>query len=1107
MITVTMGRAGSGKTVRMMQKVGKIAEKQQKSIIIVPEQYSHEAERQLCALCGNSIGLYAEVLSFSRICSRVFSETGKLNKKTLDAGGRILIMHLALNSVYSKLKVYNMPNRRSEFLNGLLEVYDEFGSASLNPDEIMAAATAADGPLGDKLYDLSLIFSAYDALRPKDIFDPKEKLSLLAEDILKSSFGDGRKIFIDGFTDFTGQELEVIDSLVKKGLDIDISLTCDGIDGDDSLFSLPRKTARHLLDIAAERHVPSEIVNLAVRCEDKSDEMAFVEKELFSYENEVLAGEKSENIKIFKCETVARECENAAAEVLRLVRDGGYRYKNIAVVSRNWESYESMADSIFEKYGVPVMFARKSDILRKPIMTLIISALDIIENDWDYMSVFQYLKTGLTGIDIDSRDELENYVLKWNIRGSMWFREEPWTFNPEGYKSDLSERETEALERINKTRLAAAMPLKKFADEFKESGSAAKKAVSLYNFLEDIELPKRIAEKVIFFREKEMLQSAEEYVQLWGILVSALEQFNDVLCDTEIDTEEFIRLFKLLLAQYDVATIPVAADRVMLGNMERVRKRGLKALIVLGATDDNLPKISDGGGVLSDDDRSRLNTIGLELLETAEDKMVRELYMIYSSFTMASEKLYISYPADSENVRPAFVVSRLEDIFGITETEPKENMRLEAINPGFEFAAMSGDRDYSSAATEYFKSRIEFADRLDAVKKAASTPRGSLSKQAAEQLYSRNIRTSASRVDKYYSCRFSYFLQYGLKAKKRKQAEFNAPEIGTFMHYLLENVSSEAAKTGGFGKLEKEDCRRLTSKYVSEYVENVLCGFKDKSGRFKYLFQRLARDAENIVYDMAKELKNSEFEPIDFELDFSYSGDLPPAKISDGKTTVEVNGKVDRVDGWIHDDKLYIRVVDYKTGQKTFNLSDIWYGLGIQMLIYLFSLQKNGSGRYGREIVPSGVLYAPARDVILQESRGITDEELEKRRSKTLVRKGLILDDMDVVGAMEKGDAPKYIPVKFKKDGGITGDSLVSLQQLGLLSRHIEKILLEMGREIENGCISAEPYCRGQMDTACTFCDYFEACHFDEACGDRKKFLNKMKTCEVWEKLERSDER
>jgi ATP-dependent helicase/nuclease subunit B len=468
----------------------------------------------------------------------------------------------------------------------------------------------------------------------------------------------------------------------------------------------------------------------------------------------------------------------------------------------------------------------------------------------------------------------------------------------------------------------------------------------------------------------------------------------------------------------------------------------------------------------------------------------------------------VSWPASGATggeKRPSFVVKRLKTMFSLDErTDSTGAFRLTAVKPAFELAASylndPGNRDAASAAAWFLQDPV-LADRLHAVEETARLGRGRLSVKQSSSLYGQELTMSASRIDKFYACRFLYFLQYGLNARPRKPAGFDAPTAGTFMHYVLENVARDIRDGAGFHNIGDDGIKALTHDYVSRYVSESLDGFKDKSSRFKYLFNRLASDAIFIVLDMVRELRCSDFVPLDFELEFSESGDLPAYTPSGKDVSVKIKGFVDRVDGWERDGKLYLRVVDYKTGKKTFSLSDILYGMNMQMLIYLFALCRSGAGLYGKTIVPAGVLYTPAREELVQAPRSTCQADIEAARSKKVRRSGMVLYDGDVIEAMEHGAAKNFIPVRLTKDGP-SGDSLATLEQLERLSAHIDRMLLEIAGNVRKGSIQAEPYYKNQNDNACLFCDYSEACRFSEDDGDRRRFLRKLKTDDAWRQLD-----
>lgn len=496
----------------------------------------------------------------------------------------------------------------------------------------------------------------------------------------------------------------------------------------------------------------------------------------------------------------------------------------------------------------------------------------------------------------------------------------------------------------------------------------------------------------------------------------------------------------------------------------------------------------------------------IDLGGMGDSELWRAFSTVYNCLTLPSESLIFCYAlsgAGGVQQRPAFVVNRARAIFDI-DAEPFDidSARLSARSPALELAAQSlhGGGTAAASAAEYFKESEP--ERLRELELAASLSRGRLSRASVRALYGERLRLSASRIDKFASCRFAYFMQYALKARPHEPAGFTAPELGTFVHRILEQVTREAVSMGGYKSIGDETVRALCDKYVSEYIRRELNDFRDKSKRFEYLFRRLISSVHQIALDLADELRRSDFEPLSFELDFAHTPELPPLELGDGEDKLVLTGIADRVDGWLHEGKLYLRIVDYKTGRKNFELSDVLYGMNLQMLLYLFSLGENGHELYGHEIVPAGVLYVPARDEVTKSDFDLSDEELKKKRGASLRRSGLILNDPEVIAAMEHSDTPRYIPVTFKKSGA-DGDALVSAERLGVLARHIDKTLCEMASELRSGSIAADPYYAGQQETACTNCDYFDACRFrDGENGESMRITPHLKATKVWNVLE-----
>lgn len=1106
MLKLILGPAGSGKTSMITNEIKRKASSGEGGmIIIVPEQYSFEAERELCSVCGDSLSLYAEVLSFSRLAVRVSQETGTGGRTAIDKGGRLLCMSLALNEVGSRLGVFKAARYKPEFQAALLQTVSELKASCISSETLCRAAESCGKAMSEKLRDLALCLEAYEAVLEQGHADPTDKILYLAETIGESSIGKKGSVYVDGFVDFTGAEMLVLESIIKNGADITVCLTCDDLYGDSEHFAPSRAAANKLLRIAYRCGIAAEIVH-AEMAPEKARPLLFFAENLFGF---ALGKSANENncISLFKTDSIRAECELAAARCTDLVRETGCRFRDIAVAVRGFDSYSAVLEETFKFYGVPLFTARRTSILQKPIPALISSAFEIIHGGWDLEDVLSYMKTGLIGISQNDRDILENYAVLWNVRGFLWTRDKPWTMHPKGFGFDFDESSRKLLDKVDSLRRTLAAPLAALSAKGEKAQTAAEQAKALAEFLVEIDLPETLSKKALELEKSGRSLLAAEYSQLWEIVVKSLEQTSAILGETSMTQEQFAKLFLLTLSQYDVSAIPVSLDSVSAGDMDRMRRRHIKHLIILGASDDRLPCSGSDTGLFSLDERDELNELGIPL-GGGTDELAREFCLIYNCVALPSETLTISYSSFDENgaqVRPSFLAARAKLLFGLEEkTFDLLSARLRSRSPAFLLAASQRNDELSKLAYAYFSESGEEGKLMD-LKEKARQSRQDLSPAAVSALYGDTLHLSPSRADAFSACQFFYFLRYGLKLSEREQAGFEAPELGTFMHYVLENVANEIGESVGFKNASDELTAELVNKYTNLYVKEKLNDFEDKSPRFIYLFNRLLPSVRNVVSDMVRELSKSDFVPLDFELSFSNGGDLPPVKISGGGNDLFLNGTADRVDGYFYDGKLYLRVIDYKTGKKSFSLTDVWNGMGMQMLLYLFALEMEGKSRYNAEVVPAGVLYVPARDTLISASGDLSEEELSKEKSKALKRSGLILFDASVINAMEKSDNPEYIPVSFKKDGSLTSDSLATSEQFCALRNHVDRRLIELSENIRRGKIDVSPYYKGEQDNACLYCHFKSVCRFDES-RDTRRYLSKVTPGEFWERLEGKNE-
>ena len=1094
MLTIWIGRAGSGKSARVLETMGRERENRPQ-LLLVPEHTSHEAELDLCRACGPTASRNAEVLTFQSLATRVLSETGGLAEVTLDNGGKLLTMRRCLQELHSNLKVFGRPSQRAAFLHQLTTLADEFYAYQIAPETLYRHVADMEGAMGDKLRDVALIFAAYDARLRNGETDVRSRVQKLHDSLPQSHYLDGKDLYLDGFSFFNKQEESVLALALRRCHSVTVTLLGDR---SGQLFQNAAAQKERLVRMAHEAGVECRLAYLS-----RQDDSPLGHLERHCFGSDAVWEEETGAVALYQAAIAYTEVEYVSARIRQLAAQG-YRYRDIAVASRSMDIYGPLLESVFRRDGIPAYISRRSDILEKPVMTLLLSAVDAVTGGFEYEDMFRYLKTGMTGVTAAECDLLENYVIRWDIRGNMWLRDVPWTLNPDGYGLDMTEERTVRLEEINRIREKVRGPLSALADGLKQRPAARDKARTLYEFAAAAGVPDALREKADALLSAGQVQLAEEYAQLWQIFCDVLDQFVEILGDTELDGEEFARLLRLVLTQYSVGTIPATLDQVKVSEITRNDRHRVRVLFLLGANDHLLPKIEKDGGVLDSDDRQALAQRDIPLSDATFDALDNELQNIYACLAQPTEQLHISWPVTDvtgAELRPSFVVERVRLLFPKLKVQ-REDGAYRMTLPATALCA-AGENE---ALRRYFQEQPRYAAALAAMARARRMERGRLSPEAVQSLYGRSIAMSASRIDRVKSCHFGYFMEYGLRVRERKKAGFEAPEVGTFLHYLLENVNREVKEQGGYGQVDDEALRHMVKRYVERYAATQIQEYQNKSARFRYLFSRLRETAYTIILNIAREMRQSDFQPVEFELSFGgRDGHLPAITVREGGASLSVSGKVDRVDGWLHDGKLYLRVVDYKTGKKSFDLTDIRYGLGIQMLLYLFTLEREGQAYFGYPIVPCGVLYQPARSVILRQDRNISDEKLKAALESELRRTGLVLGEPEVLRAMEHSalETPCYLPISVKKDGTLSGD-IATAAQLGHLGRYVDRLLHQIAGEIAHGNIDADPYARGPQDSACTYCAFASACYFDES-RDKRRQLHKTDSGEFWGMLEKEN--
>lgn len=1098
MLTILLGCANTGKSTYIIERMAALGDKSAQ-LLIVPDHTSHLVELDVCRACGDGASRHAQVLGFHRLCDRVLELTGGVAQVTLDAGGKLVLLQKALSEIAPELKVYRKPSQKAAFLEQMLGVLDELRAYAVTPSQLADSAQQTTGATQEKLLDLALLYGAYEAKLHRPGFDGRDKMSKLVDMLESSGFAKDKDVFLDGFTYFTAQELMAIGVMLQQGRSVTVTLLGD-LSG-ETIFEATVRTKASLERLAQKAGVAcvSEVLEM-----DSESPLQHLQNNVFGANAPWETAQ--EQIVLWEAPTAYDEVEQTAAAIRELVATGGVRYRDVAVVARNMGDYQAMIETVFARYEIPAYISRRSDILEKPALSLVTGVLSAMANGFVYEDMFRYLKTGLAGISMEESDVLEEYVLRWEIEGQMWLRDVEWIANPDGFGAPWRAEQTAMLETINRLREQVRLPLVTLVEGMKRGGSVGEKVVALYGFLQSLSLEQALTAQMEAQAGQGRLQDAEETAQLWDILCGVLDQLVEVLGEEPMDLDNFASLLRLLLTQYSIGTIPVSLDQVGVSEITRNDRHQVPYVFFLGATDAVLPSVGQSGGILNQDDRQILSQQGITLAPTGMDQIALELQLIYAAIAQASKGLVISYPQSTSGggqLRPAFLVERVQTLFPqltITPWDGAKAYRHTAPIPALEMAGQNQD------LWQYFSQ--ENHPKLSAMERARQLGRGKLSRKSVEGLYGKVFGMSASRAERLRGCHFAYFMEYGLRAKPRTVERFDAPQIGSFLHYILENLTRDVLAQGGFGAVNQDTISALVEQYIQTYIQEVIGDLEDKTPRFRYLFGRLRTTVDAVVAQVADELQHSDFVPMAYELSFGHHGDLPAVDISIDDAHLQLTGKVDRVDGWVKDNTLYLRVVDYKSGKKAFDLSAVSMGLDIQLLVYLFALQARGKEYFGKDIEPAGMLYFPVKDTILSvKSRSITPEKLQAERDKELRRTGLLLNDPQVLKAMEHSalEAPRYLPIRVDKGGNVSG-SLAGAEQLGQLGRYVHTLLEGVAAELRDGNIDADPWAKSQEETYCRFCHWGDACHFKEGRGgDCLRYISPITKEDFFQQLQEGE--
>ncbi len=1103
MLRFVLGRAGSGKTEYLRRA---LAEKSAEDIgrpliMLVPEQYSFETEKAILNLCGPRRANKIQVYSFTRLAEAVFRKEGGFAGRRLSDGGRRILMSCALSACEDRLEVYAGAAKSGRVTDLMLAAVNEMKLCGISPEQLTeTAAKLGNTGLGKKLSEIGLLYGTFDALVAASYLDSRDDLTRLKETLVTSEFFSNAFVAVDSFEGFTAQETAVLLEILKKAEEVEISLCTDGTDQQGTgLFALVERTRRRLTAAARENGIPvGEPVELTGAPRFHNENLKLIEAQLFCG-GEALTSPDHEGVEVFEAADVYEEAEFVAASIRRLVEDRGWRYRDFSIICRSPERYYGSLDVALQKRDIPCFVSQPAKVDAQPVMRFVLGAFEAVQSGFSTADLLEILKTGISGFTAEEISALENYAFLWKLSGPAW-REE-FTRHPRGFGQEMTEEDEAELARLDHLRERLILPLQRFSFATKDA-SGAEISEAVFRLLQDFDLEETLPAYCLALEDAGEASLAQKQVRVWELLMELLDQLHSILGDRKTDRERYYLLLREIVAAEDISEIPQTADQVLFGTAEQVRQSSPKAAFLIGAAQGEFPLSPKSSGVFSDAERKELISMDLPLGDPLEQKTVEERYLAYSVACAPSELVCVSWPrsAGGEDKSPSELVSGVLAIF--PTLEPLKDLPDE-------FYANSGEAAFSRMARRFrentgeaaalrqlFEGDEEYAGRLQALKRAAGQRPARMEDRAlAGRLFGEDMFLSPTQIETFHSCAFKYFCRYGLNARELRPAEVDVLQYGTLMHYLFEKAFRKAGEDEeDIFALSEEGLLERVRKWIEEYARINMGGLGSLSGRERYRLDRMAQSACKLIRRVKEELAQSKFSPRYFELSLG-RGAYPPLRVEDERgNTVTVGGTIDRADVYTAPDgKEYVRVIDYKTGKKTFRLVDVLYGLNMQMLVYLAALVESG------QQFPAGILYMPAAEPSVTAERGEEDEKIRREADRQLRMSGLVLNSDQIIRAMEDGAKGRFIPASLNKDGSLGRfSSVLDEDSLRKVLNYSKSLIASMGEKLREGFLAAEPSMVNQ--NACKYCPYGPVC--GKEYSDKDVVQDRAGTQEVLRRME-----
>lgn len=1135
------GPSGSGKSHRIYEEIMQRAAEEpgRNFLIIVPDQFTMQTQKDLVMRSDRDGILNIDVLSFGRLSHRILEEVGTKEMPVLDDTGKSLVLQKVAADLKEQLPAMGSLLHKQGYIHEVKSAISEFMQYGISTQDMDKLITSAQkrGALAMKLKDLKTLYRGFQDYIRDHFITTEETLDVLRRSLSKSKILKGSVVVFDGFTGFTPIQNRLIQELMRVCAETIVTVTIGvgedpyKMDGEQKLFHLSKKTVADLEKLAAEAEVERGedlFVKGGPNRFAKAPALHYLEQNLFRYQYEPYAGEQQE-IHMFEALSPREEVHQTALHIRHLIREQGMSYRDIAVVIGDLEGYASYVETEFGQLEIPCFLDRTRGIVLNLMIEYIKSALQLYIKDFSYDTVFHFLRSGMADISREEIDELENYVIRTGARGYRTYsrlftrRTEELQGNAEG--SEQAEEKT--MERLNRIR-------QQFMDavEILHMGSQEKAGdyVShLYDFLEQNQVQQKLLNYQQQFEKEGDLSRAREYAQIYRLVMDLLDQVYELLGEEEISRQEFADILEAGFGEITVGTIPQNVDRIVVGDMERTRLKQVKVLFFLGVNDGNIPKNASKGGIISDMDREFLIESGTEMAPSPRQQMYIQRLYLYLNMTKPSEQLYLSYAkvnSEGKGIRPSYLIDTVRKLFPAMSVEyPQNRSRLEQIEGRQEGARYLAEelREYVEGTLPeeerqdfYLMYRAYEADAAgrDLLTRAAFRRyrESGLSRIVARALYGQQLENSVSRLETYAACACRHFLQYGLSLQEREEFGFEASDMGTVYHAVLENFAGKLAESNLTWWDFTEDfaakaVKESVEAYAATYGETVLYS----SARNEYAITRMSRILTRTVLTLQKHLKQGSFQPDDYELSFRFAEDLDSIHVDLSEDEkMHLRGRIDRIDVSEDAEHVYVKVIDYKSGNRKFDLAALYYGLQLQLVVYMNAAMEMESRKHpDKEIVPAALLYYHIDDPTIETPVELTDEQINEQILAKLRMNGVVNSDPEVVERLDRymQDKSVVIPVEKKKDGSFSARSgVLSREEMQLISSYVDAKIRSIGREILDGKIAANPYEKGNEE-ACTYCAYKKVCGFDGSIpGYEKRQLEDLDKQALMQRMQKTVE-